>query len=184
MKKEDMIQTVDKHRTELLNMLIAARSAKNISLYLRCKAILLIGEPLYTQGDAAKFCGVTDRVVRNWFKSFKSQGTEGLIEKVKPGPNPRLSIPQMEILKQIVKNGPEKYGIESGVWTANMIGSVIKKEFAVKYDVSQVRRILHKLGFSVQYPRVSLSKADLNSQFIWLYQTFPEIKKKPRRRKE
>lgn len=61
-----------------------------------------------------------------------------------------------------------------------MVGEVIKKRFGVGMSLSQVRRTLRKLGFSVQYPRQRLSKADQERRRTWVEVELPAIKKKVR----
>ncbi len=183
MGRKTKISISESARTELFEMIVAAHKESDLGLYKRCKAILLLGEEKLSQSDVSRFCDSPTRTLRSWVKSFKESGVSGLIEKPRPGAKPRLAASQLETLRGIVRENPEKYGLETGVWTAPLIRTVIKKEFSITYDVSQVRRILHKLGFSIQYPRESLSKADLNRQLQWLQETFPEIKKSRKRRR-
>lgn len=170
-------------RRELFSMIETAHTESDLGLYKRCKAILLLGEEKLSQPDVARFCDSPTRTIRSWVKSFKELGAIGLVAKPRPGAKPKLTTSQLETLQGIVRANPEQYGLETGIWTAPLVRTVIKKEFGVIYDVSQVRRILHKLGFSIQYPRESLSKADLNRQFQWLHFTFPAIKKSQKRRR-
>jgi len=172
----------DTLRTDLYSMIDAAHREKDIGLYQRCKAILLLGEEKYSQSAVSVICDSPTRTIRTWVKRFRESGVSGLREKPKPGAKPRLNSSQQYALRMIILGTPEKYGLETGIWTALLVRTVIKREFGVTYDVSHVRRILHDLGFSVQFPRESLSKADLNKQLQWLHTTFPEIKKKPKKK--
>ena len=180
MGRKTILRISDRTRSEIYRVMTDAQDDNDLALYQRCKAICLIDEEHLQQKQVAKYCGSNTRTVRSWVKKFMEEGITALVGKPHPGPIPRLNQAQLLSLKDIVRKGPEEYGLETGVWTALMIRGIIKAEFGVLYDVSQVRRILHKLEFSVQYPRESLSKADLNKQFTWLHETFPEIKKKPK----
>ncbi len=64
----------------------------------------------------------------------------------------RLSDEQMKELVDIVEAGPEVSGLDTGVWTSPIITDLVRRRFGIKYHPSQIRRILHKLGFSIQYP--------------------------------
>jgi transposase len=87
-------------------------------------------------------------------------------------------------LYDIIDSGPVAYGFLGGVWTSPMIARVIEQEFAVSYHPGHVRKLLHQLGFSVQRPRRTLARANPEKQDRWHRYTYPNIKKKPVRRKQ
>jgi transposase len=70
--------------------------------------------------------------------------------------------------------------MDTGVWTSPIIVDLVKLRFRIAYSPSQIRRVLHELGFSLQYPRQELSKADKKRQATWLKEELPEKKKSPR----
>lgn len=132
----------------------------------------------------ASIAGVHLNSVRGWIRRVEERGVYGLLDKEYPGAVPKLDAGQKERLRAIVEEGPESVGLDTGIWTGPLVREVIQREFGVKYHVSQVRRVLAKLGFSVQYPRVRLSKADAKKQEEWTKETLPEIKKKSKRSME
>jgi len=89
-----------------------------------------------------------------------------------------LSPEQLYELGQIVKEGPEEGGFDTGMWSASLLRSLIKSLFGVKYSVSHVQRLLHKLGFSVQKPSQLSSKADEDRRKDWIENELPEIQEK------
>lgn len=134
--------------------------------------------------EVADRCGVAVRTVEDWVKRYRKEGVGGLITKPIPGKPPRLSDEQKGKLREAVLKGPEACGFDTGVWTSPMLAGWIKKKFGVTLSASQVRRILHALGFSVQYPRQVLSKADREAQARWIRVEWPRIKKKRSGREE
>lgn len=74
----------------------------------------------------------------------------------------------------MIIQGPCASGYETGIWTGPLVANLVKREFNVEYSVTQVRRILHELGFSVQYPK-KLSRADHALQEKWINETLPHI---------
>lgn len=130
------------------------------------------------QAEVADRCGVAIRTVEDWIKRYKKEGCPGMRNRPIPGKPPRLSDGERDRLKEAVLKGPEANGFDTGVWAAPMLVEWIWKKFHVRYSASQVRRILHALGFSVQYPRQVLSKADLKAQRRWMREELPKIKKK------
>lgn len=146
------------------------------------RAIILVGQDHYTQKAAAKILEVDPNSVTRWVMAYVAKGIEGLRPKDGGGRPSRLTADQEHRLSKIIENGPEAFGLESGVWTGPMVRDVIEKRFKIKYSVEQARRILHKLGFSVQYPKHVLSEASQTAQERWLRHVLPGVKKKRRTR--
>lgn len=165
----------------LKSMRWRAQKAGDCRLLLRVQAVLMLNRGLEV-AFVADTLGVHDNSVRGWIRRVKAGGVTGLEDKPYPGAKPKLDAGQKEELKNIVANPPAAAGLDTGVWTGPLVQKVIQKRFGVTYDVSQVRRILNQLGFSVQYPRVRLSKADVEKQKEWLQTTLPAIKKKSARK--
>jgi transposase len=151
----------------------------NLKLYCRCRALIAFGYNKVPKKDVVLSLGITRQALNKWIRLFKKSGIDGLRLGIGGGSESRLTKQQLESLSQIVLDGPEAHGFDTAIWTSPLIREVVIKEFGVKYDVSHIRRILDKLGFSVQYPRVHLSKADHKLQKNWLEMKYPDIKKKP-----
>lgn len=128
----------------------------------------------------AQELGVTRGSVNRWLQWYEADGTEGLATGKPSGRPPRLTETQLEELTATIEAGPIAAGYMSGVWTGPIIGDWIRKRFNVDYHNHHIPRLLHQLGFSVQRPRKRLACADLKAQAVWLRDTFPKIKKKPR----
>lgn len=144
------------------------------------RAILLVGKDRYTQGAAAAILEVDANSVTRWVMAYQRKGIEGLRPKNGGGRPSRLSADQDHRLSKIIQNGPDAFGLDTGVWTGPLVRDVIEKRFKIRYSVEQSRRILHRLGFSVQYPKHVLSEASQAAQDAWLRHTLPAIKKKRR----
>lgn len=155
-----------------------AKKRKEHVVELRLRAIWEAGVEGRKQAEVADRCGVPLRTVEEWIKRYRREGCRGMRNRPIPGKPPRLTEKQRGKLKEAVLKGPEANGFDSGVWTAPMLVEWIWKKFHVRYSASQVRRILHALGFSVQYPRQVLSKANLKEQRRWMREEWPRIKKK------
>lgn len=144
----------------------------------RLRAILLVGKDNLTQRDVAKIFEVTPSCITGWVMKYTRRGIEGLRIGKAPGKTPRLTDDQKKRLSKMIEAGPEGCGLDTGVWTGPIVRELIQRKFHVRYSVEQVRRILHQLGFSVQYPKHVLSEASQAEQDRWLRKVLPEIKKK------
>lgn len=148
----------------------------------KLRAILLVGRDHYTQQTAAEILEVDTNSVTRWVMAYERGGIEALRPKKAPGRRSFLNADQEHRLSKIIENGPEAFGLDTGVWTGPIIRDVIERRFKIKYSVEQARRILHKLGFSVQYPKQILSEASQAAQEKWLRHVLPGIKKKRRKK--
>jgi transposase len=168
----------------LRNVRRSSEAAGNPKFDRRLRAILLVGDEHYTQQAAAKILEVDPNSVTRWVMAYIAGGIDALRLKPISGPKPRLSDEQMGTLAKIIEKGPEEAGFDTGVWMGPMVRDLIRDRFGVSFSVEQVRRILHKAGFSLQYPKHVLSEASLAQQRSWLRIALPRIKKKSKTTRE
>lgn len=151
---------------------------QDFRLYRRCRGLIAVGFHKSSKAEVAKILGVTKRTIDKWIRLYVDNGIKGLELGKCGGSKSRLTEAQRQQLSRIIEEGPQAYGYDTAIWTSPIVRDVVKKEFGIVYDVSHIRRILNKLGFSCQYPRVHLAKADQNRQKQWLKNEYPAIKKK------
>lgn len=154
-----------------------AKAAKDFKFDRRLRSIELVGKDLYTQESAAQILELTENAITRWVMAYRKGGIDALRVKKAKGAAPKLSKDDFDKLREYVRSGPEECGFDCGAWTCPLVQILIKREFDVKYSLSHIRRILHKLGFSVQYPKRILSEVDLEAQTTWLEKTYLAIKK-------
>jgi len=157
-----------------------AKKRKDLESRVRLRAILLVHEGK-TLEEVGKILEVARSTVQRWIERYRSTGIAGLLVRGPyQGKKPRLSLDQKRELAIMIREGPENSGLDTGVWTSPIVADLVKRRFKIAYSPSQIRRILHELGFSIQYPRQELSQADKKRQATWIQEELPEIKKKPR----
>jgi len=145
----------------------------------RLHAVLLNSKG-QSSGELASLLDTPRSRVSEWLANYERYGVEGLLEGYRSGRPPLLRAKQMRDLYDIIESGPVAYGLDSGVWTSPMISRLIKEEFGVDYHPGHVRKLLHRIGFSVQKPRRVLARADAEEQDRWHRKTYPNLKKKPK----
>lgn len=69
------------------------------------------------------------------------------------GRPPRLFDEQMQEPAGIIEGGAAASGLDTGVWTSPIIADMVRRRLGIRYHPSQMRRILHKLGVLIQYPK-------------------------------
>jgi transposase len=133
----------------------------------------------HTVSQIAQSLKVHRSSVPLWIEQWNKERESGLLEGHRAGRPKSLSDKQQEQLQDILDNGPVAYGLETGIWTSPVIRSVIAQEFGVAYHPGHVRKLLKRLGYSVQRPTTRLVQADPAEKSRWLRYTYPRLKKKP-----
>ena len=146
---------------------------------LRFHAIALSIEG-HTTSQIARTLKVHRSSVPLWIQQWNAHHEVGLLEGQRSGRPSDLNARQQRQLQDILDGGPAAYGLESGIWTSPAISNVITHEFGVDYHPGHVRKLLKRLGYSVQRPTTRLVQADLAQKNRWVRYTYPRLKKKPK----
>ena len=165
-------------RRKLLPLRQEAHTDKAPRVALRLQAILLSADG-YTPPRIADLLHVHRTRVHTWVCRWNEYGAEGLKEGHRSGRPCALTEQQRRHFHDIVESGPVAYGLNTGVWTSPVLADVIQEEFDVAYHPGHVRKLLHRLGCSVQRPTTRLVQADPKAQNKWIRYTYPNLKKKP-----
>lgn len=132
------------------------------------------------QADVARKYGVSPASVSRWNKLLKERGKKALRRANPPGKSPALDEAQVRALERILLRGAQAYGYEADVWTLPRLSEVVKKEFGVKLDQSNVRRMLVRRGFSWQRPARRANERNEAAIKRWVKDEWPKIAKKGR----
>ncbi len=104
---------------------------------------------------------------------------EGLRHRPPPGVAPRLSPEQRAQLLSLLSQGAEALGFQGDVWTQPRVATtLIRDQFGISYDPSQVGRILKANGWSQQKPVHRASQRDEKVIRQWRDERWPQIKKR------
>jgi len=146
---------------------------------------VILNNDCKTSGEIARILVAPLSKVSEWLRNYELHGYEALLEGHRSGRPSELEEKQYIKLYDIIDSGPIAYGYLSGVWTSTMITRIIEEEFEIKYHPGHVRKILHKLGFSVQRPKRIFGDDDDEKlrklRNKWRRYTYPNIKKKPKK---
>lgn len=137
--------------------------------------LLLEGESVQ---DVAELFEVSLTSVKRWKKAVLQGGLEALGAKSHPGPQPRLSEPQREQLKELLLAGPIAAGYANDLWTCPRVAQVIYKTFGVEYHTAHVWKVLRGLGFTCQKPEHKAREQDDEALRRWRRYKWPAIKKR------
>ena len=140
---------------------------------------------LYQQGwkqcRIAAALGVSQGAVSQWCQRARTAGPQALLHHPPPGAAARLSCAQQTQLGTLLDQPPSRFGFRGEVWTTKRVAQLIKDQFGVRYHRAHISRLLRRLGFSVQKPRLRASQRDEAAIRRWRTQRWPTLKKKPAR---
>ena len=126
----------------------------------------------------ARTLRVTSRAMYKWLAAYHQGGWKALEAKPLAGRPPRLSDKQMKwIFDTVTQKNPMQLKFEFALWTREMIGQVIKKQFGISLSRVSVGRLLAQLGITAQKPLHRALERDESLVQKWLKHEYPKIKK-------
>jgi transposase len=102
--------------------------------------------------------------IHDWLKRFEQGGLNKIHDTKQPGKPSRLSKSQLKELDKVLDSSPQKQNLPFTLWTTKLVQYVIFKLFNVKYELWNIRKIAHKLGFAFKVPRQQHRKANKKAQ--------------------
>ena len=133
----------------------------------------------WKQKDVAEALGVTKGAVSPWAGKARQGGAQALRRRKPPGGPSQLSGQQRAQLPELLTRRPAAFGFCGEIWTWRRVAQVIKIEFGLSYDPSQVGRILKRCGWSLHKPALRATQRDEEAIRDWRGQRFAELKKRP-----
>ena len=144
----------------------------------RMQAVRLL-EQGHSEAEVARRLGVHRQSVNRWVKALAAAGLSGLRRAARAGRPPKLSEADLAQLEQCLKQGPEQFGYLTGLWTLARVRKLIEQQYGVRYNPSQVWRILRRLNWSCQRPAGRARERDEQAIRRWKRNRWPQLKKKP-----
>ena len=136
----------------------------------------------YTQSEVGRRVKVCSQTVSRWARAVSEQGERALEAVGRAGRKPLLDETQRKQLIARLLEGPEKLGYETPLWTCDRVGHLIQEEFGVQYHSGHVWKLLRQLNWSPQRPTGRALERDEEAIHHWRRKTWPDIKKKPRKK--
>jgi putative transposase len=130
-----------------------------------------------TKAEIARQMGVSRAAVSTWAKVIEAGGLRGLRRRISSGRESKLTAEHKKRLKRLLDRGAIASGYPTDRWTLVRVCELIKKEFAISYHPNSIKRVLDKLGYSVQKPLPRAAEQDEKLVKAWLAKDWPRIKK-------
>jgi transposase len=97
---------------------------------------------------AARCAGMDRQTLRDWVHRYNAEGIEGLRDRRRPGPRPRLTPAQEAELAAAVDQGPDPDRDGVVRWRRIDLRALIETRFAVRLHERSVGKVLRRLGFA------------------------------------
>jgi transposase len=110
----------------------------------RLAAIKLFGEA-FNNSEVGRRLKVCNQTASRWRKQYEAGGKEALQKAGRAGRKPLLSAADQQRLVELLKQGPERLGYETPLWTCWRVAHLIEKEFGVSYHAGHVWKLLKAL---------------------------------------
>jgi transposase len=147
----------------------------------RLDAVKLFDKDL-NNSEIGRRLKVSNQTVSRWRKEWQEGGNIALRRAGRAGRLPCLNEPDKARLVELLRQGPQRLGYETPLWTCPRVADLIEQNFGVDYHPGHVWRILRQLNWSVQQPVGRALERNEARIEEWKNKRWPEIKKKLKKR--
>jgi transposase len=129
--------------------------------------------------DVIKSYGLCRTTIYRWLRAEGEGGEEALKSTKGTGRKPLLTDKQKQRVRSwICGKDPRQYGFDFGLWTRQVVASLIKEKMNKDVSVTTVGRILAELDITPQKPLRRAYERDPEAIRQWKQETFPHIRKR------
>ena len=150
----------------------------------RREQVRLAAAELFEAGASDRVVAKRFRVSRmsanRWRRALAAGGRAALASKGAGGARCKLTTAQLDELAGVLEEGPAAQGWEDQCWTLARITDVIWRRFGVEYTLAGADLLLHRIGWSVQFPARQAAERDEARIAAWRQEVWPVVKE-PRR---
>jgi len=114
--------------------------------------------------EAARQAGMDRQTLRDWVHRYNETGPDGLVSRSAPGPEPKLTAPQMNELRELVIAGPDPKIHKVIRWRCIDLREQVAERFSVHVSERTIGKWLRKLGLTRLQPRPYHPKRDPAAQ--------------------
>ena len=130
--------------------------------------------------EVARHFRVSRMSANRWRRSLAGGGRSALASKGAGGARCKLAPAQLRDLAAVLEAGPAAQGWEDQCWTLARITEVIWQRFGAEYTLAGACLLLHRIGWSVQFPARRAAERDEARIATWRQEVWPVVKE-PRR---
>jgi len=127
--------------------------------------------------EVAKRFRVTRMSANRWRRALAAGGRAALASKGAGGARCKLTPAQLRELEAVLEEGPAAWGRdEDQCWTLARVTDVIWRRFGAQYTLAGADLLLHRIGWSVQFPARQAAERDQAAIAAWRQEVWPVVK--------
>jgi transposase len=150
---------------------------------LRKRAVSSVQEG-QSPADVAKAFGVTRAAMYGWLALYRGGGWSALDARKRGGRPPKLDARTLAWLYgTITSKNPLQLKFTFALWTARMVGELIRQRSGIRLSKASVCRLLGQLGLTPQRPVWRAYQQRPEDVQRWLTKEYPEIRARAKREK-
>ena len=134
------------------------------------------------KGEIANLFGVNKNTVSNWCKSYKNDGSKGLLDKKRGAKSENcklLTLAQEKQIQQwIIDKYPEQYKLPFALWTSKAVQELVEQQFGIILARSTMGYYLRSWGFTPQKPKKKAYEQNPKQVEKWLEEEYPSIQQR------
>jgi transposase len=122
--------------------------------------------------------GFSRTAIYRWIAAAKKPGLgmKALASTLPTGRPRRLSPAQeRQVFRWINGRDPRQYGLDFGLWTRSIVGTLIEQKFGISLGLTAVGTLLAELGLTPQKPLQRAYQRDPDAIERWQCEVFPKI---------
>jgi transposase len=122
--------------------------------------------------------GFSRTAIYRWIAAAKKPGLgmKALASTLATGRPRRLSPAQeRQVFRWINGRDPRQYGLDFGLWTRSIVGTLIEQKFGIILGLTAVGTLLAELGLTPQKPLQRAYQRDPDAILRWQCEVFPKI---------
>jgi transposase len=114
------------------------QQTKEARIFRRTQAVRAVvkGQRLQTVSDTLQ---LTYSALRKWVHRFAHQGTQGLVDRPRPGRPPKITCELEKHLKRLVDQDPLQHGSVYSQWSCRELATVLAQQTGVQLGRESVR---------------------------------------------
>jgi transposase len=143
------------------------KQTKEARIFRRAQAVrdVVQGQRLQTVSDTLHF---PYSALRKWVYRFASQGTQGLVDRPRPGRPRKVTCALAQHLNRLVDQDPLEHGSLHSQWSCRELAAVFARETGVLLGRESVRGVLKKSRYAPIAPPGGLILIPLTSRMVLL----------------
>src|SRR5438105_15358599 len=130
--------------------------------------------------EVARHFRVSRMSASRWRRALAAGGRAALASKGAGGARCKLTPAQLDELAAVLEAGPAAQGWEDQCWTLARVTDVIWRRFGAEYTLAGADLLLHRIGWSVQFPARQAAERDEVAIAAWRQEVWPVVKERRR----